>query len=229
MFKLTLALLILSISVTFSARAQYKGLGSWNIITVSYPGSAQHHWGGYFEAQERNYGVVSHFYYYEAKAGISYNFDNTSSVLVGTGRYSTYGYDAVDEGPQVTETRLWEQFINIQYLGRIKFEHRYRVEQRFINTGYRNRFRYRLNVTVPINKPKVQPGTFFVSTFDEVFLNNIQPNFERNRVSSSLGYQFSKTFNLQAGYMNQYNNNSLNLTNDKNYLILTAVYQILRK
>jgi hypothetical protein len=220
----------LIVTLLHSAKCQdpNKGLGSWEIFTVNVPGSLQHHWGGYAEIQNRNYGVANHFYYYEAKAGLSYNIDNSSYFLLGTGRYTTYGYDAVDEGPQVTETRLWEQFTYNHFINRVKLEHRYRIEQRFVSTGYTNRFRYRLNAFIPLNKPTPGPNTFFAAAFGEVFFNNKQPNLERNRFSPSVGYQFSRNFLLQAGYINQ-RNYALTSSNDKNYLILTATYNILRK
>lgn len=227
MLRLTL-IVFLSIGCALTTHAQYKGLGGWNVVTINLPGSTKHHWGGYFELQDRNYGVTTQFYYYEIKGGISYNIDNNNLVLLGTGRYTTYGYDEFDEGPQLTETRLWEQYTSNQYLGRVKFEHRYRVEQRWFNTGYRNRFRYRLNVSVPINKPKVQPGALSVSVYDEVFFNNKAPHFERNRVAALLGYQFTKNFGFQAGLLNQYNY-SLTAPNRKYYLLLNAIYQIQRK
>lgn len=224
---LTLGLLA---SFFISAKAQdpNKGLGSWNIITINLPGNAQHRWGGYAEVQNRNYGVASHFYYYEAKAGISYNIDNNSSVLLGTGRYTTYGYDAVDDGPQATETRLWEQFAYNHYISRVKLEHRYRIEQRFVNTGYTNRFRYRLNAIVPVNKPLLAPNTLFAAAYGELFFNNKQPAFERNRFSPSVGYQFSKGFIFQAGFINQ-RDYRVGSSHDKNYLILTATYNIQRQ
>lgn len=192
------------------------------------PGSTTHRWGGYFEAQDRNYGIVSKFYYYEVKTGVSYNFDNNSFALLGTGRYTTYGFDAVDDGPQITETRLWEQLTTNHYISRLKLEHRYRVEQRWLNTGYRNRFRYRLTATLPLNKPKLEKGALFAAAFGEVFFNNKQPNFERNRFSPSIGYKFSKPFTLQAGVINQ-RNYQINTSDDKNYLIITATYNIQRQ
>ena len=218
------------VTTSFLAKAQgvNYGMGSWNILTVNFPGNTDHHWGAYAEAQNRNYGIASHFYYYEVKAGVSYNIDNNSLFLLGTGRYTTYGFDAVDDGPQVTETRLWEQFTTNHFINRIKLEHRYRIEQRWLSTGYLNRFRYRLTASVPINKPKLDPKTFFIAAFGEVFFNNKQPNFERNRFSPSLGYKFSKQFTLQAGVINQ-RNYAIASSNDKNYLITTAIYNIQRK
>jgi hypothetical protein len=227
-FKLLLLFIIFIKTLPVKAQGQFSGTGSWNIITVNLPGSTQHRWGGYFEAQNRNYGVTNNFYYYELKTGVSYNFDNNSFALLGTGRYSTYGFNAVDDGPQITETRFWEQFTTNHYISRLKLEHRYRIEQRWLNTGYRNRFRYRLTATLPLNKPKLEQGTLFAAVFAEVFFNNKQPNFERNRFSPSLGYRFTKPFTFQAGFINQ-RNYAINNSDDKNYLILTATYNLQRK
>ncbi len=226
-FILFIAILSLTFNKT-KAQGQFYGTGSWNIVTINLPGSTTHRWGGYFEAQDRNYGIVSKFYYYEVKTGVSYNFDNNSFALLGTGRYTTYGFDAVDDGPQITETRLWEQLTTNHYISRLKLEHRYRVEQRWLNTGYRNRFRYRLTATLPLNKPKLEKGALFAAAFGEVFFNNKQPNFERNRFSPSIGYKFSKPFTLQAGVINQ-RNYQINTSDDKNYLIITATYNIQRQ
>jgi len=220
--------LVLFIGLSFRAHAQYDGLGGWNVITINLPGSTDHHWGGYLEAQNRNYGVASKFYYYEFKTGVSYTLDKNNTALLGTGRYVTYNYEDIDDGPSITETRLWEQFVSNQYLGRIKFEHRYRVEQRWLNTGYRNRFRYRLSANIPINKPKVEPGTLFGILYDEVFFNNKAPNFERNRVAALLGFQFSKPFGIQTGILNQFNNTATS-TNRKYYFLVNAIYNIQRK
>lgn len=220
--------LVLLICLSFSAYAQYNGLGGWNVITVNLPGSMEHRFGGYLEAQNRNYGVTSKFYYYEVKGGASYNLDKNNVALLGIGRYVTYDYEDINDGPELQEFRLWEQFVSNQYLSRIKFEHRYRVEQRWFNTGYRNRFRYRLSASIPINKPKIEAGTLYGVFYDEVFFNNKAPNFERNRVAAYLGFQFSKAFAIQTGFLNQYNITATS-NNRKYYYHLNAIYNIQRR
>ena len=220
--------LLLLITFSFTAHAQYNGVGGWNVITLNLPGSVEHRWGGYMEAQNRNYGVTDRFYYYEVKGGVSYNLDKNNIALLGIGRYVTYDFEDVDDGPTLQEFRLWQQFVSNQFLGRIKFEHRYRIEQRWFNTGYRNRFRYRLSTNIPINKPKVEPGTLFGIVYDELFFNNKAPNFERNRVAALLGYQFSKQFGVQTGVLNQFNITSTT-NNRKYYFLLNAIYNIQRK
>ncbi len=91
-----------------------------------------------------------------------------------------------------------------QYLRRMKFEHRYRVEQRWFKNDYRNRFRYRLNAVLPLNQFKVGPKTLYLASFNEIFLTNKAPYFERNRFFFGTGYQFTKFFTVQPGYVYQF-------------------------
>ncbi|MFK5073629.1 DUF2490 domain-containing protein, partial [Klebsiella pneumoniae] len=83
---------------------------------------------------------------------------------------------------------------------RLKIEHRYRFEQRFINgDSYRNRFRYRLNTILPINNKVIQKKTFYLSLSDEIALNNRDVFFEQNRIFAGAGYGISNQVTIQAG------------------------------
>ncbi|MGS0014547.1 DUF2490 domain-containing protein, partial [Escherichia coli] len=86
----------------------------------------------------------------------------------------TYQPTGTFKTPIVTnEFRIWEQLILNNTIDRLKIEHRYRFEQRFINgDSYRNRFRYRLNTILPINNKVIQKKTFYLSLSDEIALNN---------------------------------------------------------
>lgn len=225
--KVILSFLLVALFV-LPASAQNNKVGTWGIATVLLPGDSAHRWGGYSELQVRSNGPFSQFQYYEVKAGVSYDLDRAFTALLGTGRYTTYDYTNVSAGPNTIETRLWEQMVINQYLSRIKMEHRYRVEQRWLNGDYRNRFRYRLNLFIPFNNTKIVAKTWFASIFDEIFLNNKEPNFERNRMSAALGYQVDKAWIVQAGWINQYNYIP-NQSNDKNNILLMLMYRINRK
>ena len=218
-------LLLFTLSTAF---AQNSKVGTWGIATIILPGDSSHKWGGYSEFQTRTNGVLNQFMYDDIKAGVSYDIDKDFTVLLGTGRYTTFDYQNVSAGPITTENRLWEQVTTNQFLYRLKLEHRYRVEQRWVNGDYRNRFRYRLNVFVPFNNTKIVAKTWFLSVFDEVFLNNEVPNFERNRISAALGYQFDRSWIFQAGWINQYNFTEAS-SNNKNNLMLILMYRIHRK
>lgn len=205
--------------------SQQSHLGSWNVITTKL--TLTKHWGVYNELQLRSQSFYDHHFYYEVKGGVSYSVNKNFSFLVGTGRYITYTDGGNFKKPvTANEWRLWEQLTMNQYLERIKFEHRYRVEQRWFKTGYRNRFRYRLNMAAPINKKKIGPKTFYATAFDEIFLTNKAPHFERNRFFAGLGYQFSKLLTVQPGYLYQYDYRSNGTHTGKHFFQLTFTIEI---
>ena len=207
--------------------------GSWFIGTVQLPGHPEHRWGGYAEAQVRANGMLRQYFYHEFKAGLSFDIDPNFTVLVGAGRYSTSDYRALDAGPLIIEKRLWEQLVLTQYSKRLKLEHRYRIEQRWLNlrgdsTAFRQRFRYRLNVFFPLNKRTVGPGTLFLSAYDELFLNPAGPVFERNRLYGGIGYQPGPRLVVQLGVLNQldYNASAFKAASVKNNLVLALTYKL---
>ncbi|MDO7876581.1 DUF2490 domain-containing protein [Hymenobacter sp. ASUV-10] len=237
------ALLLALVGAAPSARAQaplnpVQPWGSWVILTAQLPGSTEHRWGGYVEAQGRSNALARQFFYYELKGGVSFDIDPNFTFLVGGGRYSTSDYKDLDAGPLNTEKRLWEQLVLTQYSKRLKLEHRYRIEQRWFSfrddsSSFRQRFRYRLNAFFPLNKKTITTGTLFLSAYDEIFLNPRGPVFERNRVYGGVGYQFTKHLIAQLGYVNQANYNYktadgqfiLQNTAAKNNLVLAVTYK----
>ena len=44
----------------------------------------------------------------------------------------------------------------------------------------------------------MEPGTFYLSGWDEIYLTNSDPHFERNRIYAGAGYQLSKHFTVQS-------------------------------
>ncbi len=216
--------------------------GTWLVGTVQLP-AGEKKWGGFAEIQTRSNGLFSQFFYNELKGGISYDLDPNFTLTVAGGRYATYDYQSLSDGPLNTEKRLWEQLVINQYLARLKFEHRYRVEQRWFSfrdgaESFRNRIRYRLNMFVPINNRTVTDKTVFISVYDEIFLNPIGPVFERNRFYAGVGYQFDSHWVLQAGVVNQTNYNSATfddgvftpqLTSGKSNVLLNLTYRLKRR
>ncbi|TWR30550.1 DUF2490 domain-containing protein [Mucilaginibacter pallidiroseus] len=226
-FKAALTI-IFTISLSTVLKAQNYKTGTWGIATITLPGDSAHHWGGYIELQARANEIANQFFYYETKGGVSYDIAKNYIALIGTGRYVTKDFTNLEAPPTVQEFRLWEQFTINSFLDRLKLEHRYRAEQRWLNGIYRNRFRYRLNVVVPLNHKKVEAKTYFISVFDELFFNNKAPHFERNRFSAAFGYQFDKSLSVQAGYLDQYNYN-LTSSGAKNNIAIVVQYRINRK
>jgi hypothetical protein len=107
-------------------------------------------------------------------------------------------------------------------IGRVDVQHRYRLEQRFIenwvkNTDgsfdqdgflFRQRVRYRFLATVPISRKELKDNTLFLAVYDEPFFGfgkGIGKNIlDQNRLYGAIGWRFNKNVNVQLGYLNQY-------------------------
>lgn len=200
--KLILSFFTIVLIGTSIVSAQ-KPLGTWNILNAKY--NFDKHLSIWTEGQLRSIQFIDEFFYYEAKAGINYSLKDHITVTAAIGHYATYTLGGNFVEPlTTTETRTWLQLIMEQKWDRINFEHRYRIEQRHLSTGYKNRIRYRLNAVIPINHPETSPKTIYAYIGDEIFIGFTAPFYERNRFYAGLGYKFTQVFTIQSGYIRQY-------------------------
>ena len=160
-------------------------------------------WMAYLELQDRAIEEFSKPDYYEVKGGIGYNIDKNNQPFIGIGRYGTYKESKFYQ----EEFRIWLQYIFSLKISKLKIDHRLRAEKRFFyfpqsgladNTS---RFRYRMALTLPLNKDKIEPNTFFLNAFEEVFAGPNAPNFKRNRLFGGFGYQLNDYIGANMGYM----------------------------
>lgn len=197
---LIVGLLLVSVWPASDLRAQ---VGSWTYLSGKY--SISEKWSAFGEAQLRSTSFYNNYHYFEYKAGVTYSIDKNFSFSGAAGHYKTFsqGGDFLD--PIVNnEFRLWQQLALTQHHNRFKIEHRYRAEERWTSTGFKTRYRFRVNVVVPLNKPAIQQGVVYLSASNEIFLIDRAPHFERNRISGLLGYQLKKHMALQLGYLYQF-------------------------
>lgn len=217
-----LTILVLSSGLSFAQKSHF---GSWNTITTRVTLSEK--WGFYNELQLRSQSFYNNHFYHEIKGGVSYAISKNFVVLLGVGDYQTYSDGGSFQKPIAAhETRLWQQLTMNHYLDRIKFEHRYRIEQRWFTTGFRQRYRYRLNTAVPINNRKIGPKTFYLASFNELFLTNEKPYFARNRFFGGCGYQLNKNLTIQPGYIYQFDYDENNTGWGKHFFQLTLTIDI---
>jgi len=216
-------LLLLGVLCTFSlplyaqTRVDDTRLGNWNTLNFQYSFAPQ--WGFMIELQARLNQPFHRIFYYEQKGGLYFNINKNFQILVGTGHYATHDEYNFSDGPTQREFRIWQQLTINQYLARLKFEHRYRIEQRFINNAFAQRFRYRLNLGIPLNKETIETKTVYLAFFEELFLTNKAPYFMRNRAYGGIGYQVNKKIGFQIGITNQFNYD-LKKSGGKNFLTL---------
>ena len=117
-----------------------------------------------------------------------------------------------DHTTRLPEHRLYEQLLVRDAEGRVRVQHRYRLEQRWLQTlaeptfRYVNRLRYQLSVTLPLRGQAVVPGGLYATASDELFFNfgrHAPSVFDQNRAALALGYQVSAATALEVGYLNQ--------------------------
>ena len=184
--------------------AQDSDFGNWLIYIGNKKINSKlnfHH-----EIQYRNYNSIGDLEQLLIRTGVGYNLtESNNNLLLGYGFIASENYDDSGEKTGVNEHRIFQQFITRQNSGRFFWGHRYRFEQRFIEQNYKMRLRYFLNLRVPLNTPVIKPGTFYLSGYNEIFMDVVKETaFDRNRLYGGFGYQISKGVKLETGYMNQF-------------------------
>ena len=105
------------------------------------------------------------------RLGLNYHFSGSGMATAGYAYVPSYDLDSDLGDPDKREHRIWQQLILTQMIGNVKFEHRYRIEQRWVERKYSNRLRYRVMAFLPLTTPKIQAGSVFLAAYDEIFLN----------------------------------------------------------
>lgn len=195
--------LILVTTITFSESHSQSDskLGSWYIYNGFFNFSPKLEL--FFETQLRLWETFSNPETFFVRPYFNYNIHPNFQAGIGLEYHSnqTYAEDP-DDRQQSTEYRLTMQGMAFQNIGRVALQHRYRYEFRNISTGNRQRTRYRIQATIPINKKVADKGVFFANTFNE-FLIETEPRlqFDHNRFYIAGGYHFTKHLNFQFGYL----------------------------
>lgn len=170
-------------------------------------------WSIHTEAQFRYYETPGNFNQMLLRTGMNYHINPNAIATMG---YAYIDTDPTFEeeglqgasfnGNQILEHRIFQQFILKNKVGNVAFEHRYRLEQRFIKNKdlsrvgreikkTQHRARYRLQLTVPLG------DTFFLNFYDEIFLNLQDNVFGQNRLYGALGARLNKNTSVQFGYL----------------------------
>lgn len=201
---LFLSLFLVTIATVSVSQNRTNDFGNW--IMYNGANKVSEKWSIHTEIQWRSHTIEPNIEQLLTRIGMNYHFDKNNSLTAGYGYITNHPYDKEVTSHLSTEHRIWQQFITKNSLWRLFFEHRYRLEQRWISNSYsiKHRARYRIMINIPLNKATIGPQTFFVTIYDEPFIN-IQRNrvFDRNRLYGALGYQFNSSTNLQIGVMNQ--------------------------
>ncbi|HTF20254.1 MAG TPA: DUF2490 domain-containing protein [Chryseolinea sp.] len=156
---------------------------------------------------------------YQARTGLDIKVNDHFSI-VPMGYVYTWNFQYGKQPTAIVnnEHRTWQQVMYKHDAGIVHFEHRLRLEQRFlqhhsvtsngdvVDDGYsvlQHRLRYRLQARIPLNNRTIDPKTYYAIIYDEIFKSwgeNITfDSPDQNRVFAGVGYQFEKNFSMHMG------------------------------
>lgn len=180
------------------------------------------HIGLHAEVQWRRHNIVLEPQQLLLRGGINFYSGQNSFFTLGYAYIETYPYGELPSPITFPEHRVWQQFQTKLMLKRIEMISRFRLEQRYvhaptinIHTGkfetgdgvYTNRFRLLTRFSLPINKKEIVDYTFYISAYDELFVNfgkNVAQNiFDQNRAYFALGYKVPVVGRVELGYLYQ--------------------------
>ena len=93
------------------------------------------------EAQYRNHTISpTNIEQLLVRTGLNYHFKPNASATFGYAHIGNHVYESSRRSPETEEHRIWQQLLTTNNIGRIKFEHRYRLEERFIEVEFKIRF-----------------------------------------------------------------------------------------
>ena len=198
-------LIILFLINIFSVKSQENNVGNWLIYFGNKDLNSKLNW--HHEIQYRNYNLLGELEQLLIRTGLGYNVNEYNNILLGYGFIDSRNiFFETNEIIKVNENRIYQQFISKHAIGKIKVQHRYRFEQRFIEDDFKLRYRYFLSLNVPLLKGNEK---YYISAYNEIFINSNEVNtFDRNRIYGGLGYKLNSNIKLEMGYMNQIFNNS---------------------
>ncbi len=194
---------LLFLLIPVSMHAQESAVGNWMMYFGNQKLSDRWNW--HNEIQYRNYNFAGDLEQLLLRTGIGYNLSaNNNNLLLGYAYIHGEPYIAgTDEKTNVNEHRIFQQFISRQQFGRFYLQHRYRIEERFIEEDFKMRFRYFLGLNVPITKKEMVSHAVYLSLYNEIFIQPKSPVFDRDRVYGAIGYVFSSNLKVEAGMMAQ--------------------------
>src|SRR5690606_23001241 len=152
------------------------------------------------EVQLRYYETGGNFNQMILRTALNYHIGPNTMASVGYGFMDTDPvFGEVPERVNTKEHRIYEQFVMKDRVWEFHVEHRYRLEQRFMDFGQmtdtRHRARYRLQLTLPLT------DIFFLNVSDELMINLQEDLFDQNRLYGALGINITENSSLQLGYL----------------------------
>lgn len=209
-------LIFFSIFLTSVSSAQVKDtqVGAWYMYFWN-TGFGESEFGLQGDVQYRNWNLGGDLEQLLLRGGLTWTPKNTKvKFTLGYG-HITSGVPGESTATSIEHRIYQEALLPQQVAKRIFLTHRFRFEQRWVETqDFRSRVRYNIFLNLPLNQPTLNKNALYLAFYNEIFINT-QKNigagrevalFDRNRLYTALGYAFKDNLKLQLGYMEQTTN-----------------------
>ena len=156
------------------------------------------------------------------RVGVNYQANKKLQLRLGYAWIETYPYGDIPingMGKDFTEHRIYQMATVNDKISIFELSHRFLLEQRYVGRYtnaaltteddylFLNRFRYMIRVQLPLKGTEIKSKTPYIAAYNEIFVGfgkNVNENiFDQNRVGLLIGYKFSESFRIEAGYLNQ--------------------------
>lgn len=182
--------------------------------------------------QTANVPMVGQWAQIYSRQGLGYVFSKSFNATVGGVFRLNNNLDgvALNESQSVPEFRIWHQYQFAMPMTGLYVYHRLRMEHRwskgFNNDSeyfFRNRYRYMLNVKIPINNNKLEEKTFYISPEAELIMQSGKvvggSPLEDLRLHTSFGYILDRNVIMATGFMYSFGQDLVDGTQYKQGLV----------
>ncbi|MDO8997169.1 MAG: DUF2490 domain-containing protein [Sediminibacterium sp.] len=179
-------------------------------------------WSLHTEYQFRRNNLVTDWQQGLFRVGINYQVNPRVLLRLGYAMAETYAYGDIPInalGRSFTEHRLYQMAQLSHKEGWLELQHRFMLEQRFVGRyssaavekedefPFMHRARYMIRLQAPLKGREIKDKTAYAAVYNEIMIGfgkNVTANiFDQNRIGLLLGYRFSKSLRIEAGYLNQ--------------------------
>lgn len=214
--KIFLPLLLAFFTISkVSAQIDENQTGAWYIYNWG-TGFGESKLGAQGDIQYRNWDLIGDLEQLLIRGGITYSPSSANvKFVLGYGHITSGAFG--DSDATSGEQRVYQEANLPQKFGnRIFFNHRFRYEQRWVETqDFRTRYRYNISLNLPLNQADLSQNAIYLAVYNELFINgqrDIGDNrqveiFDRNRLYGALGYSLRNNLKMQVGYMQQTTDN----------------------
>ena len=194
---IVMALLAFANSTAQETPNEFEEFGAWYILSSSSKASEKLSIG--LQTQVRFFELTSEIQQFKVRTGAKYRIMEGLSVGLGYAYFRNDFSYLSDIPPSFDEHRIVEDIYLDHNLGKVKVDHRARLENRFIvnngNTDTRHWFRYMGKLVYPFY------DKWSADIYNEIWLNvGDEPTFAQNWLGVGLSYTISDLLKTRVGY-----------------------------